>query len=269
MSVSQQDIKKLFGRSAGRCNICKKELTQEDIQLGEMKHIIAKKSNGPRGNEKNENNNSYDNLILLCPNHHSEVDQNQHQYTIEVLKEIKKNHENKISIQLEQSNSKYLQDLDSLKILFSHIPILEFRGMAFKLPESISINFNAQDIFESFCLDLPHRYPFFDQELTKLFDDMLCKMDRLHDWIGGTISNTSYRLITMNEMMNTYTIDQIGYNAYVFDDIGNMRINKRFLNDMQQEQIYKNVPVLQQDFIYSHTNLIEYIRHNYNNVFAN
>ncbi len=87
--------------------------------------------------------------------------------------------------------------------------------------------------------------------------------------LGGTISNTSYRLITMNEMMNTYTIDQIGYNAYVFDDIGNMRINKRFLNDMQQEQIYKNVPVLQQDFIYSHTNLIEYIRHNYNNVFAN
>ena len=34
-----------------------KELTQEDIQLGEMAHIIAKKSNGPRGNEKNENNN--------------------------------------------------------------------------------------------------------------------------------------------------------------------------------------------------------------------
>ena len=31
MSVSQQDIKKLFGRSAGRCNICKKELTQEDV----------------------------------------------------------------------------------------------------------------------------------------------------------------------------------------------------------------------------------------------
>lgn len=46
--------------------------------------------------------------------------------------------------------------------------------------------------------------------------------------LGGTISNTSYRLITMNEMMNTHTIDQIGYNAYVFDDIGNMRINKRF-----------------------------------------
>ena len=86
MSVSQQDIKKLFGRSVGRCNICKKKLTQENIQLGEMAHIIAKKSNGPRGNNKNENNNLYGNLILLCPNHHSEVDQKQHQYTIEVVK---------------------------------------------------------------------------------------------------------------------------------------------------------------------------------------
>lgn len=55
-----------------------------------MAHIIAKSENGPRGNNLPEDN-TYDNLILLCPNHHKTVDKNPLEYPPEEkLKQIKK-----------------------------------------------------------------------------------------------------------------------------------------------------------------------------------
>lgn len=53
MATSQKDIKLLWGRSASRCAICKKELSlnvaQQSIALGNQAHIVGEKDGAPRG----------------------------------------------------------------------------------------------------------------------------------------------------------------------------------------------------------------------------
>ncbi len=92
-SITNSVIKRLYGLSAGRCNICKASVFEGEVHIGEMAHVIAKNSGGPRGDVNNTNNNSYDNLILLCANHHIEVDKRPSYYTVDKLKSIKRDHE--------------------------------------------------------------------------------------------------------------------------------------------------------------------------------
>ena len=265
MSISQKDIKKIFALSAGRCNVCKLQLAEVDIQMGEMAHIIAKSSSGARGTSENENDNSYNNLILLCPNHHTIVDQKPNEYPVEKLHEIKKKHEEYVSLQLNDSKE-YLQDLSSLNTLFRFIPIKEFRGMAMELPNKISIKFDARDMFEAFCIDNPDKYPFWDNELTRLFNTFLMNMDSLTDWVTGTITIKDNKLITLSEMINNSSDNHMGYSVYIYNDYEHMVINKKSLHHEQTNKVYSEIPNLIQNFIYAHTELIEYIRYNFREV---
>jgi hypothetical protein len=49
--MKELDVKLLWGRSGFRCALCKIELTANGPKdtIGEMAHIVAKSSNGPRG----------------------------------------------------------------------------------------------------------------------------------------------------------------------------------------------------------------------------
>jgi hypothetical protein len=101
----EKDIKILWGRSGNRCAICKIELTPDgnDYTLGEMAHIVARSVDGPRGNEDLplDQRELYSNLILLCPNHHKEIDKNPNQWNRQELLNIKNEHETWVSKQLE------------------------------------------------------------------------------------------------------------------------------------------------------------------------
>jgi hypothetical protein len=112
--VRTKDIKILWGRSGNRCAICKIELTPdgEEETIGEIAHIISQSSDGPRGKEKLplEKRNDYSNLILLCPNHHSEIDKTPESWSTMRLQQLKSEHEKWVSAQLEQG-------------LFSYAPI--------------------------------------------------------------------------------------------------------------------------------------------------
>lgn len=95
-NISTKIRKELWGKAAGRCSICKKKIILDDdvrSNISNECHIISPKENGPRHIEGINNYNSYDNLILLCRNHHAEVDNNVNKYTVDKLKEIKKQHE--------------------------------------------------------------------------------------------------------------------------------------------------------------------------------
>ena len=117
MAINQTDIKKLFSRSAGQCNICKRNVIEDEVIIGEMAHIIAKSPIGPRGDENTPQNNTYDNLILLCANDHKKVDSQPCDYSAHRLHEIKSSHEADIKRCLCRTKE-YEQDLDSLNILF-------------------------------------------------------------------------------------------------------------------------------------------------------
>jgi hypothetical protein len=101
MGILQKDIKLLWGRSGNRCAICQTELTQDSravinsFTLGEQAHIIGEKKDAARGisNLPLNQRNSYHNLILLCPTHHTEIDKNEADWTIEKIHQRKSEHE--------------------------------------------------------------------------------------------------------------------------------------------------------------------------------
>ncbi|MCW5314627.1 hypothetical protein GTQ43_12630 [Nostoc sp. KVJ3] len=103
MPISQKDIKLLWGRAASRCAFpdCKLSLTQDSedtsssITIGEQAHIVAKEENGSRGDSllTTEERDSYSNLILLCPNHHTIIDKNPKDFPVEKLHALKTEHE--------------------------------------------------------------------------------------------------------------------------------------------------------------------------------
>jgi hypothetical protein len=99
MAISEKDIKLLWGRAAGRCSApnCGEDLTpllvkSGDVVLGEMAHVIGRKLGAARANGKAPDD-SYENLILLCPTHHTLVDKAEDDYPITVLMSWKKDWE--------------------------------------------------------------------------------------------------------------------------------------------------------------------------------
>ncbi|HDV3960839.1 TPA: HNH endonuclease, partial [Escherichia coli] len=115
MAINQKDIKLLWGRSGNRCAICKRELTQDKnsvnsaFTLGEQAHIIGEKEDAARGksNLTLDERNSYHNLILLCPNHHTEIDRNVEDWPAEKLYNVKSAHELWVSETLSRVEDKF------------------------------------------------------------------------------------------------------------------------------------------------------------------
>lgn len=103
MAISQRDVKLLWGKSASRCAFpdCRLQLTQDSkatessFPIGEQAHIVAKELDGPRGNSSltSDERDSYANLILLCPTHHTIIDRSPEDFPIEKLYSIKTDHE--------------------------------------------------------------------------------------------------------------------------------------------------------------------------------
>jgi len=103
MAISEKDIKKLWGLAAGRCSKpgCEEEcitfLDPDDpTVIGEMAHVIARKPDGPRG-VPDGGDDTYENLILLCPTHHRQVDKaHEGVYPATALHRWKQRHEERV-----------------------------------------------------------------------------------------------------------------------------------------------------------------------------
>lgn len=100
MSVLTNKTRKIIWSLSGNmCAICKQNLTknvdEKHLILGQECHIRSPKIKGPRYDQKypTEKLNSPENLILLCRNHHKEIDDFPKKYTTEYLDKTKKEHE--------------------------------------------------------------------------------------------------------------------------------------------------------------------------------
>ncbi|MBX3745844.1 MAG: hypothetical protein KF833_11105 [Verrucomicrobiae bacterium] len=99
--MTEKDIKLLWGRAANLCSICRVELSQTQspasgaFVIGEQAHIVGEKQDAPRGKSplSAEERDGYHNRILLCPNHHTEIDKNQVEWPVERLHIRKSEHE--------------------------------------------------------------------------------------------------------------------------------------------------------------------------------
>ena len=66
-----------------------------------MAHVIARRPRGPRGNATGGDD-TYENLILLCPTHHTEVDKSpEGTFPAEILFAWKQKHEMRVAEALE------------------------------------------------------------------------------------------------------------------------------------------------------------------------
>lgn len=106
MAISLKTHKILWGRSGNKCAICQNELivdssnsTEDPSIVGEEPHIIARKETFTRGDfdsTTQEQRDHYSNLILLCRNHHKQIDDQPEVFTVKRLHEIKSEHEAKV-----------------------------------------------------------------------------------------------------------------------------------------------------------------------------
>jgi hypothetical protein len=105
VAIPQREQRILQQRSGNICAFsdCRRLLTVQNgadgevALLGEMAHIVGESAEGPRGGYPLplDERNVASNLILLCNNHHQEIDDSDyaHKYTVEGLRGIKEQHE--------------------------------------------------------------------------------------------------------------------------------------------------------------------------------
>ncbi len=100
MAITDKTRKQLWGSSGNRCAKCRDQLSagttqcDSDAVVGDECHIAAVSASGPRYDPTlpPESVDSYDNLILLCKSCHKIVDEQRHTYTVERLRELKRQH---------------------------------------------------------------------------------------------------------------------------------------------------------------------------------
>lgn len=103
MAIDPRTRQILWGKAGAICafprcpRVLVRDATPDDreVLVGEMAHIVAQRQGGPRRESvvPGGNINGYENLILLCHEHHEIVDQQQHTYTVERLLQFKIDHE--------------------------------------------------------------------------------------------------------------------------------------------------------------------------------
>ena len=106
MAISTKSLKILWSAAAGRCAFpdCATRLIDvaDGISaiIGEMAHIRGERSEAARhdANQSEADRNSHENLILLCPTHHTMIDKKEFvsRYTVEKLLHMKVEHEKSV-----------------------------------------------------------------------------------------------------------------------------------------------------------------------------
>lgn len=91
------DIKLLFARSGNRCAFpkCRAPMAINDTLIGEVCHIKGARSGSARYDPRQTDaeRHAYANLVLMCPTHHTVIDDDEEAYTVERLSKIKAGHE--------------------------------------------------------------------------------------------------------------------------------------------------------------------------------
>ncbi|MFZ0336616.1 MAG: HNH endonuclease signature motif containing protein, partial [Terracidiphilus sp.] len=94
---SDATIKRLFARSGNRCAYprCPLEIVHGEAVVGEVCHIRAARPDRPRyaPDQSTTGRHGYDNLILLCRNHHKVIDDDPEAYTVERVLRMKADQE--------------------------------------------------------------------------------------------------------------------------------------------------------------------------------
>lgn len=210
-SYSRADLGLLYSRSYGLCNKCFSPIfvLSEDrksyINIGEIAHNLPFSAKGPRANQlegshfiidEHNPDNSYNNLILLCRNDHTLID-NDPFYTVEEILCMKNKHENQLATIFLNRNSK---DHSLIRLINEYI---NFQNLNYSINDpTYGLPFDIVDIgdIDQFILQAnePKYYPFDDNQLNFLMKNILDFFYQLNPYIKTYYNLTSEQTLTLN-----------------------------------------------------------------------
>lgn len=186
-SYQEKDVKRLIAAAGGRCSyrhdgeICKRLLVNNNSVIGEKAHIIAISKKGPRYDKGYDfsNANTYENLMWMCPTHHTIIDKmaDVNIYTESMLKKMKNEHEYDIRIgNLSNGTTLYdtiIHDYSVLSTLFEYVDINKLYSSSLDLPNTLGYEFT--DLLEMLDAYEEGNGKFYlkDKYLNKLFNKTL------------------------------------------------------------------------------------------------
>ncbi|MGO1177873.1 MAG: HNH endonuclease [Cellulosimicrobium funkei] len=124
MSINVVPRKALWGRSGNRCaftdcwtelipaedEITREALTEAGLIVGEEAHIRGKRADSARHDAAYAEVDSYANLILLCPTHHTVIDKDDvRRWPVERIEKLKADHEKLVRERMSQSEAGVLE----------------------------------------------------------------------------------------------------------------------------------------------------------------
>ncbi len=109
MNPTNSTLKALFSLSSNKCAFpgCKAQLVKRNMVIGDVCHIRGEKPGSPRYDETQnaDQRRAAENLILLCPTHHREIDTDVERYPVETLSAMKADHEKRAtSVPADEAN---------------------------------------------------------------------------------------------------------------------------------------------------------------------
>lgn len=180
MALSHADDRKLFVLSNGRCNMCGNSVYNHGIYVGEKAHIIARRIKGARGTERDGVViDSYDNHILLCGTHHTEIDNNPSYYSVGVVLNIKRDHEARMAVNGDTS----VYRVKTIAFLNDYLRFADFRNILQHLersPHRLSMRvLEVTEAFDRVVQAYPFIMPLHDNELQHYLNDLIHSFRKL------------------------------------------------------------------------------------------
>lgn len=214
MAISEKTRKILWGKSGNRCALCKQELIKvindKSTVIGEECHIVSSKEKGPRYRQLT-NYDDYENLILMCPTHHKIIDDNELTYTEELLRMLKRNHEQSVISKLNKDKEKKIgQNICLIKSTNVRDLVRTINNAGFYVTDYPVECKEDYELFQSF-FELVHnsdvlcdydefyRIKIFEECYQKLVDKGYCILIGRSDKFYGGAFDTAFVYIVTNK----------------------------------------------------------------------
>ena len=179
----------LYAHSGNQCAFpeCGSPIFEDNgLLTGECCHIKANSIGGPRydANQLEEERNGVENLILLCRRHHTIVDRDVDTYTVDVLQQYKKTHEEQYmaeNLKLSDEDVKYLQR--SGMAFWYHIQQIDTDNIVPDLKMKVDTNKSLEDLIYDLDAEIKKICEVIDQivdadhELQQAIPDVLSKYE--------------------------------------------------------------------------------------------
>ncbi|MBD1430607.1 ABC-three component system protein [Sphingobacterium litopenaei] len=225
--ITELTIKKLYALSGNQCAFpdCSQSIFDHNGQpnISNICHIEAAEQGGQRYNPNSDDDyrRSFDNLILLCPNHHKITDDVK-KYTVAVLRDMKRQHE-----------AKFLQGLVGQDVITKNPSVLNII-----IGELGSKIFDSQSVTEPMSAPDPENKIQYNNvirfrpiiEEYKVYQGRLNKIYEEIEKQGSTRKE-----FVLHNIKNAYLVEKGKYN----NDIEQIKVNADNIIESVQTKLWK------------------------------